>query len=138
MSIRNAKPILILAFAGIRVSFAFNKTGWIRFCDANGNEWSRISRITCFLFCAILGFILISPTSATDRPNILLILADDLGWSDLGCYGNKWFETPNLDELASEGKRFTLAYAAAPICSASRAALLTGKTPAQLGFEFVT
>ena len=74
----------------------------------------------------------------SDRPNILFILADDLGWSDLGCYGNPVFETPNLDRLASSGTRFTQAYAPAPICSASRASFLTGKTPARLGFEFVT
>ncbi|MEM6278449.1 MAG: sulfatase [Verrucomicrobiota bacterium] len=92
-----------------------------------------MSRLLVLLF-----LLAASVSSATDRPNIILILADDLGWSDLGCYGNKWFETPNLDQLASEGKRFTHAYAAAPICSASRAALLTGKTPARLGFEFVT
>ncbi|MFV0442983.1 MAG: sulfatase [Planctomycetaceae bacterium] len=72
------------------------------------------------------------------RPNIVLILADDLGWHDLGCYGHPWFETPHLDRLAEEGLRMTRAYAAAPICSASRAGLLTGKTPARLGFEFVT
>jgi uncharacterized sulfatase len=72
------------------------------------------------------------------KPNLLLILADDLGWHDLGCYGNAWFETPNLDRLATEGLRLTQAYAPAPICSASRAGILTGKTPARLGFEFVT
>ncbi|MEZ6088709.1 MAG: sulfatase [Pirellulaceae bacterium] len=72
------------------------------------------------------------------QPNILLILADDLGWRDLTCYGNPWFDTPHLDRLAEQGMRFTDAYAAAPICSASRAGLLTGKTPARLGFEFVT
>lgn len=71
-------------------------------------------------------------------PNILFILADDLGWSDLACYGHTQHESPHLDRLASAGLRFTQAYAAAPICSASRAALLTGKTPARLHFEFVT
>lgn len=76
--------------------------------------------------------------AAEPRPNILFILADDLGWSDPGCYGGKYFETPHLDRLASEGLRFTEAYAPAPICSASRASLLTGKTPARLQFEFVT
>lgn len=75
---------------------------------------------------------------AAERPNIVLILADDLGWSDLGCQGHPWLETPRLDELAAGGVRFTRAYAAAPICSASRAGLLTGKTPASLHFEFVT
>lgn len=73
-----------------------------------------------------------------DSPNILFILADDLAWSDLGCYGHPWHDTPHLDQLASEGARFTQAYSPAPICSASRASILTGKTPARLQFEFVT
>ncbi|MEM9015831.1 MAG: sulfatase [Verrucomicrobiota bacterium] len=90
---------------------------------------------TVFLFLLFAAF---TARSTELRPNILLILADDLGWADTGCYGNKWFETPNLDGLAAEGIRFEQAYSAAPICSASRAALLTGKTTAELGFEFVT
>ncbi len=89
-------------------------------------------------FIVLSLWFLITATNADDCPNILLILADDLGWSDLACYGNEWFETPHLDQLAREGTRFSQAYAAAPICSASRAALLTGKTTARLGFEFVT
>ncbi|MGB7328816.1 MAG: sulfatase [Rubripirellula sp.] len=72
------------------------------------------------------------------QPNIVFILADDLAWSDLGCYGHPWHNTPHLDRLAEQGTKFTSAYAAAPICSASRASLLTGKTTARLGFEFVT
>lgn len=75
---------------------------------------------------------------ATTQPNIVFILADDLAWSDLGCYGHSWHRTPNIDQLADRGIRFTNAYASAPICSASRASLLTGKTTASLGFEFVT
>lgn len=71
-------------------------------------------------------------------PNIVFILADDLSWSDLGCYGNRIHDTPNIDRLAASGMRFTQAYAPAPICSASRAAILTGKSPARLKFEFVT
>ena len=71
------------------------------------------------------------------RPNILLIFADDLGWSDLGCYGSERFETPHLDRLSAGGMRFTQGYAAAPICSASRAALLTGNSSARNRFEFV-
>ncbi|MDG1894361.1 MAG: sulfatase-like hydrolase/transferase [Fuerstiella sp.] len=67
------------------------------------------------------------------RPNIVFILADDLGWSELGCYGNGFNETPNLDSLADDGLRFTLAYAAAPVCSPYRAALLTGQHPARIG-----
>lgn len=72
------------------------------------------------------------------RPNIVFILVDDLSWSDLGCYGHAYHRTPNIDRLAAEGLRFTAGYAPAPICSASRASILTGKTPARLGFEFVT
>jgi len=68
-----------------------------------------------------------------EKPNIIFILADDLGWAELGCYGNKFNETPNLDKLASQGMRFTEAYAAAPVCSPYRAALMTGQYPARLG-----
>jgi uncharacterized sulfatase len=86
--------------------------------------------------------LLASGLKKNDKPNIILIYADDLGYSDPSCYGvkygNTFIETPNLDRLASEGMIFTNAYAAAPICSPSRAALLTGKSPARLGFEFVT
>ena len=66
-------------------------------------------------------------------PNIVFILADDLGWSELGCYSNRFNETPNLDRMAGQGMRFTQAYAAAPVCSPTRAAFLTGRTPASLG-----
>ncbi len=72
------------------------------------------------------------------RPNLVFILADDLGWRDLRCDGNAWHDTPHLDRLAREGTRFTHGYTAAPICSAARVALLTGRSPARLGFEFVT
>src|SRR5215210_7253674 len=67
------------------------------------------------------------------RPDIVVILADDLGWAEPGCYGNGFHETPNLDRLARRGMRFTQAYAAAPVCSPTRAALLTGRHPARLG-----
>lgn len=66
------------------------------------------------------------------RPNVIVILADDLGWADLGCYGSKYHKTPNLDRLAAQGMRFTDAYAACPVCSPSRAAIMTGKYPARL------
>lgn len=71
------------------------------------------------------------------RPNILFILVDDLAWTDLSCYGHPWHETPHIDRLAKEGMRFTQAYSSAPICSAARASILTGKSTARLGFEFV-
>src|SRR5256886_3322930 len=69
---------------------------------------------------------------APPRPNIVFILADDLGPNDLACYGRRDNPPPNLDRLAAEGSRFTCAYVAQPICSPSRAAILTGKTPARL------
>src|SRR6266487_2104438 len=64
--------------------------------------------------------------------NVVLILADDLGWTDLACYGSKFYETPNIDRLAREGMRFTQAYSACTVCSPTRAAILTGKYPARL------
>ena len=66
------------------------------------------------------------------RPNILFILIDDMGWMDLGCQGNRHVRTPNIDRLAEEGLRFTDAYAPAPVCSPTRAALMTGYSPARL------
>ncbi|HEX3871233.1 MAG TPA: sulfatase, partial [Pirellulales bacterium] len=72
-------------------------------------------------------------SSAAAKPNIVIILADDLGWSDLGCYGADLHETPNLDRLASQSVRFTDAYAASSVCTPTRAALMTGKHPARLG-----
>ncbi|MEF8851758.1 MAG: sulfatase [Haloarculaceae archaeon] len=70
-----------------------------------------------------------SPT----RPNVVCIVADDLGWRDLGCYGSPFYETPNLDALAREGTRFTDAYASAPVCSPTRASVVTGNYPARVG-----
>lgn len=66
-------------------------------------------------------------------PNIVFVLIDDLGWVDLGCYGSSFYETPNLDRLAADGARFTDAYAASPVCSPTRASLLTGKYPSTVG-----
>ena len=69
------------------------------------------------------------------RPNVVILLADYMGYGDTGPYGAVDIETPNLDRLAREGVRLTNAYAAAPICSPSRAALLTGRYPLRLGLE---
>ena len=81
--------------------------------------------------------------SADGKPNIILILADDLGWRDLGCYDCSFYETPSIDRLAEDGLKFSDAYAACPVCSPTRASLLTGKYPATInltnflpGFEF--
>ena len=70
--------------------------------------------------------------SETLRPNILIILTDDMGWMDLGCQGNDKLRTPHIDALAAQGVRFTEAYAASPVCSPTRAALITGLAPARL------
>ena len=74
-----------------------------------------------------------SPASAQITPmNVVLILVDDLGWKDLGCYGSEFYETKHIDRLAQSSLRFTQAYAAAPVCSPTRAAIMTGKYPARL------
>ncbi len=65
--------------------------------------------------------------------NVVLVLVDDLGWTDLASFGSEYYETPNIDRLAAEGMRFTNAYAAAAICSPTRAAVMTGRSPARLG-----
>lgn len=67
------------------------------------------------------------------RPNFLFILIDDLGWRDLTCYGSSFYETPHLDRLARRGRLFTDAYASCPVCSPTRASLLTGRYPARIG-----
>jgi arylsulfatase A-like enzyme len=89
---------------------------------------------------ALMGYSLLSITShllAADAPtpkpyNVVLILVDDMGITDLGCYGSKFFESPNVDQLAREGVRFTESYSSCTVCSPTRAALLTGKYPARL------
>lgn len=81
------------------------------------------------LFIAALA----STAMSADRPpNVVLFLVDDLGWSDVGCYGSRFYETPHVDRLATEGVRFTQAYAACHVCSPTRASILTGKYPARL------
>lgn len=65
-------------------------------------------------------------------PNIIFVLVDDLGWTDLGCFGSAFYETPNIDRLASQGMRFTQAYSSCTVCSPTRASVLTGQYPARL------
>jgi len=82
----------------------------------------------------LLGAItLLSSAHAQQKPNILLVLCDDLGYNDLGCYGSKLNRTPNIDRLAKEGIRFTDCYAAANVCTPSRVALMTGRYPIRSG-----
>lgn len=68
-----------------------------------------------------------------NKPNFIFILIDDMGWKDIACCGSPFYETPNLDRMAQEGVRFTNAYASCPVCSPTRASIMTGKYPARLG-----
>jgi arylsulfatase A-like enzyme len=85
----------------------------------------------------LLTTLLLAPLAALEaasaKPNVLFILADDLGWRDLGCCGSKFYDTPNIDRLAARGVRFTNAYSANPYCSPTRASILTGLYPARIG-----
>jgi arylsulfatase A-like enzyme len=74
-----------------------------------------------------------SQKSVEKKPNVIFILLDDFGYADLGCYGSRFYETPNIDRLASEGMRFTDAYAACPVSSPTRAAIMTGRYPVNTG-----
>lgn len=91
----------------------------------------------------LLLWLMVAPGGASaapvgsPKPNIIVIVADDLGYGDLGCYGSKSIATPRLDLMAREGVRFTDAYTAAPFCSPARAALLTGRLPARAGLPYV-
>lgn len=85
------------------------------------------------LIVAAITLVSLTPCAqAADRPNVILIVSDDLGWADLGCYGSTFHRTPELDRLAAGGVRFSQAYAACPVCSPTRAALMTAKHPARL------
>jgi arylsulfatase A-like enzyme len=84
---------------------------------------------------AMLGSARAVPDTAANRPNILLIYADDMGYNELSCYGGKHVQTPNIDSLAAGGVRFTQGYVSAPLCSPSRAGLMTGRYPTRYGHE---
>ncbi|NIA15535.1 MAG: sulfatase-like hydrolase/transferase [Nitrospiraceae bacterium] len=74
----------------------------------------------------------VSFAQAARRPNFVFFLVDDLGWTDLGCFGSSFYETPNVDRLAAQGVKFTNAYAACPVCSPTRASIMAGKYPARM------
>ena len=69
---------------------------------------------------------LCQPANTAERPNIVLLLADDLGWTGLDCFGSDFYETPHLDKLAENGVKFTNAYSACTVCSPTRASIMTG------------
>jgi arylsulfatase A-like enzyme len=85
-----------------------------------------------FLFLLLFSFSIADAQKKITRPNIIYIMADDMGYGDLSCYGRKDYKTPNLDKLASQGMRFSNAYASAPVCSPTRVAFMTGRYPARV------
>ena len=96
-------------------------------------------RFACLLFASFVSFVafLCSPAAAAEKqPNIIIFLADDEGWGELGCQGNKQIPTPHIDSIAAAGIRFTQGYVAATYCSPCRAGLMTGRYPTRFGHEF--
>jgi len=85
-------------------------------------------------FLAIAMVLALATGVEARAPNVLFIMIDDLGWRDTGCYGSTFYETPNVDRLAASGMRFTDAYSANPLCSATRSSILSGQYPARTGF----
>ena len=87
----------------------------------------------CLIVLAFAGFHCQPQSSQDDEPfNVVFILIDDMGWTDTAAFGSTFYETPHLDQLTQESMRFTSGYAACPVCSPTRASILTGKTPALL------
>ena len=91
--------------------------------------WKRHFIYVIALWFSAFGAVRVS----AERPNFLIVLADDLGYGDLGCYGRKEAHTPNLDRFAKDGLRLTHCYAANANCSPSRTGLMTGRTPTRVG-----
>ncbi len=89
-------------------------------------------RMAITKYALFLTLILLVESIAAQRPNIIYIMTDDMGYGDLSCYGNKRFATPNIDKLASQGVKFVNAYAAAPVCTPTRTAFMMGRYPAKL------
>ena len=97
-----------------------------------------MGKINWFLRLMIVGLLLAAcsgqqPPKETTKPNVLFILADDLGWTDVSYNGSKFYETPNIDQIAAEGTIFTNGYASAQVCSPSHASIMTGQNPARHG-----
>jgi len=105
-----------------------------------GNNMQRPQQIVSLFACAILylsaNAIFLANANAEDRPNVILVMADDHGWGDTGYHGHPFAKTPNLDSMAEEGLRFHRWYAAAPVCSPTRGSCLTGRHPHRYGIYF--
>jgi arylsulfatase A len=104
---------------------------WFAFATAALNALHRTkSRLVLLLAGLFLQPLCLA--AADSRPNVIFMLVDDLGWTDLGCFGSDFYRTPHIDRLAREGMKFTQAYSACTVCSPTRASILTGKYPARL------
>ena len=125
-----------LGFARVEVDFEIEVSKlWYKNPYIMKNKYIKIGQkilLLSFLIGPFLACNQESPEESTNRPNIVFLLVDDLGWNDVGCYGSTFYETPNIDQLAQDGMRFTDAYAACPVCSPTRASILTGKYPTRL------
>ena len=106
------------------------KEKWIRRAERSSRQ--RLFTVISSILALFVTVDWSASFARAEPPNVVVILVDDLGWADLGCYGSKFHKTPNLDRLASQGMRFTQAYAAAPIGLPTRAAILTGRHPQRL------
>ncbi|MHB8519181.1 MAG: sulfatase [Limisphaerales bacterium] len=93
---------------------------------------ARLSPVLTFVCALALAPPTVARAAEPPKPNFVFILIDDMGWADVGCNGSTFYRTPNIDRLARQGRRFTDAYAACPVCSPTRASILTGRYPARL------
>ena len=93
------------------------------------NHPSRSSRLVPLLLFALVACVIANDSDAAERPNVVLVFIDDMGWGDFSCFGNQDAKTPNIDRMASEGIRFEQFYVNSPICSPSRTAISTGQYP---------
>ena len=100
-------------------------------CQEEFTLMKQTNLIVTFILLIFLSGDLALGSKENQRPNIVFFLVDDLGWSDVGCYGSTFHETPNVDRLAKDGMRFDNAYSTCHVCSPSRASILTGKYPAR-------
>ena len=90
-------------------------------------------RLLPFLLILISCFFCLLSAKENQKPNVILVLVDDMGWMDLSCQGSDFYRTPNVDRLADEGITYTNGYAACAVCSPTRAAVQTGRYPHRLG-----
>jgi len=111
-----------------------NETSKSKRPELTGDYQNQMKYPVRFLLC--LGTIWCSLLPAADRPpNIVILLADDLGYGELGCQGNQQIPTPHIDSIAKNGVRFTDGYVTAPVCSPSRAGLMSGRLQARFSYH---